>query len=145
MSAQAGAEQPIVIAGRTFRRPAIQNTRINWMWVGFFIMLVVYWVFVIRLERIDSTVVLARWLYSDMTADQIASTPFVWLLRFVVRRSIREYCATSSPFLSDGGCRWKQRPVWSRCCTIAPIGRRPATFCVASADADALLRELLFR
>ncbi len=84
MSAQAGTEPSIVIAGRAFRRPVINTDRVNWMMIGFVVMLIAYWMFVIALERIDGGIILARWFFPDLSVEQMTTMSFPWLFRVAI-------------------------------------------------------------
>lgn len=84
MSAQAEASQSIVIAGRAFRRPIIQTNRVTWMWLGFLLMLGLYWAYAIALERIDANIVLIRLLALIDSPEAAASATFPWIVQVLV-------------------------------------------------------------
>lgn len=84
MSAQVDSNQTIVIAGRVFRRPAFHTSRVTWMWLGFIVMFVLYWVYVVVLERIDGELVLTRWLATVSGPETAAGATFPWIMQIAV-------------------------------------------------------------
>ncbi len=57
------------IRGRTFRRPPVHDTRFNWVLIGMWILLILYWFLMAWLERVDGEIVvttlLARFFPND--------------------------------------------------------------------------------
>lgn len=84
MSASAPTGQSIVIAGRAFRLPKLPPNRINWMLVSMTIMFIIYWVYVVFLERINGEIVVTQVLLMFNQPEQLSAVTIPRILAVAV-------------------------------------------------------------